>query len=454
MLLLLSTTAAVCASAAWWIATRRARERAILPEVIEAASGRGVLILDNDGRLEAIGPRARSLCGLEGRCDRFGLESIPVQGLDARIFAATCPELEDARSLEPCILWSADGSIEVDVDVIATRPERGTLPAAVAISPVARVGFTLDADFDAALAANLDEANLDEAKLDADSFDAEASPRSPAADSSPDAINASAPSNSEAPVMPENDSSRDASFDLMSSESPLANMRFLLAEDGPDNQLLMSYILLGLGADLVLVENGEEAVARASVERYDVVLLDLYMPRMDGFTAAKAIRKLCPDVPMIAISAREDVGDACRSVGFDELLAKPLRRRELIACVQRLRAERNYAPAIESSEPGTAADSDEALFDAMMADPEFAAMVREFRASVPGRIGAMREAFANEDWKLLESLAHQLRGASGGFGMNEVSEASAALEDLLRAAYDDEAYAEALDGLERVASNC
>ena len=113
--------------------------------------------------------------------------------------------------------------------------------------------------------------------------------------------------------------------------------RILVAEDNPNNQLLIKIILQKLGLDVTIVENGQLAVDKYQNENFDLVFLDINMPVMDGLTALKHIRAYEKDIqkytPIIALTANSINGDRERYIdeGMDNYLSKPFDRNQLIA---------------------------------------------------------------------------------------------------------------------------
>lgn len=114
--------------------------------------------------------------------------------------------------------------------------------------------------------------------------------------------------------------------------------RILLVEDNPDNQRLAARVLEGAGALVDNAENGEVAVAMAKDTLYDLILMDLMMPVMDGFQATAHIREseTAPNrVPIVALTAHATEGfrDRCLAAGMDDYLSKPFKKERLIALV-------------------------------------------------------------------------------------------------------------------------
>jgi CheY-like chemotaxis protein len=122
------------------------------------------------------------------------------------------------------------------------------------------------------------------------------------------------------------------------SSKPLAGISFLCAEDEPINQAILEENLLEDGARVVMVSNGREAVERIQKdgrEAYDIVLMDVQMPEMDGYEASRRILELAPDLPIIAQTAhafREEI-ERCLAAGMIAHIAKPIDPDALIKLV-------------------------------------------------------------------------------------------------------------------------
>ena len=127
---------------------------------------------------------------------------------------------------------------------------------------------------------------------------------------------------------------------------PLAGTRVLLAEDNPINALLARTLLARAGCSVQVAQDGEEAVAAANAEAFDLIFLDLRMPRLDGLGAARQIRNgggPCASAPLVALTA--DAGERERAqaleAGMDDFLTKPIDAARLVAVAERFTRREN-----------------------------------------------------------------------------------------------------------------
>jgi two-component system cell cycle response regulator DivK len=115
----------------------------------------------------------------------------------------------------------------------------------------------------------------------------------------------------------------------MSTPTP----RILIVEDNPDNRTLISDILQAMDYTVIEAMDGEEGVAKARAERPDLVLMDLSLPQMDGWTATRQIKadEALKKIPIIALTAHAMVGDREKALdaGCDDYISKPIDLREL-----------------------------------------------------------------------------------------------------------------------------
>jgi PAS domain S-box-containing protein len=244
------------------------------------------------------------------------------------------------------------------------------------------------------------------------------------------------------------------------NKTPLGG-RVLLAEDGPDNQRLLMAVLDNAGIQVDLAANGRIAVQRATEalhagRPYDVILMDMQMPEMDGYEATRRLREAGYTRPIIALTAHAMPADRrkCIDAGCDDYVAKPVDfptliakvRQQLPACPAPADAPAAAAPAAPATRPPRMTRP------AMLDDPMFASIIRDFARELPHRVADMGTAARAGAWQQLHRLAHQLKGAGGSCGFAGLSEAAGNLE--ARAARDDaEGAALALSELAQLAEH-
>jgi len=208
------------------------------------------------------------------------------------------------------------------------------------------------------------------------------------------------------------------------------HLTILVAEDNPVNQEVVAAMLRKRGHHIDVVANGQLAVDAVARARYDVVLMDIQMPEMDGFEATHAIRAtpLGKDLPIIALTAHALSGERerCLSHGMTDYLTKPLRAHELFAAVESWassgadRAE----PAAAAPQGGALPVDVEAFREQMrLAGAEAAVdqILDTFLDSTPQRIAAITGALASGNSVDIERAAHALKSAAGTIGANALA---------------------------------
>jgi PAS domain S-box-containing protein len=123
-----------------------------------------------------------------------------------------------------------------------------------------------------------------------------------------------------------------ANIDKEQKDHPEFSGRVLVAEDVRTNQMLIKILLERMGMDVTIAADGEQALQMALAEKFDLILMDIHMPRMDGYKATDALRKEGIKTPIVALTANAMKGDEkkCIDAGCDDYLAKPINRNELL----------------------------------------------------------------------------------------------------------------------------
>jgi len=220
---------------------------------------------------------------------------------------------------------------------------------------------------------------------------------------------------------------------------PARPLRILLAEDSLVNQKLAIGLLSREGHTVTVANDGREAVAAVAAQQFDVVLMDVQMPEMDGLEAASAIRAAeagaARHVPIIAMTAHAMKGDRerCLAAGMDDYVSKPIRAGQLMATVERAVSPRPAAEAQEAAVPeAPESDWSEAL-SAAGGDRELMKSVMEvFLEEAPQLMAAIRRALGAEDLSALRLAAHTLKGSLRYLGKSRAFDLAFSLETMAR----------------------
>jgi PAS domain S-box-containing protein len=204
--------------------------------------------------------------------------------------------------------------------------------------------------------------------------------------------------------------------DARRSRIPEVSGRILLAEDNPYNQKLIGLYARKTGAEVSVVENGEQAVEQALAGQFDLILMDLQMPVMGGIEAVTLLRQTLYDGPIVALTAHSMIGDREKvlAAGCDAFLTKPVDWQLLFEAI-----ETHLPAAVSQGGAGNAPGDDE---------HELQLLSLRFAAELPRMVGDITAAAAAADWERVRSLAHQMKGVAGGLGYPDLTELGARIE--------------------------
>ena len=244
------------------------------------------------------------------------------------------------------------------------------------------------------------------------------------------------------------------------SETGSASLRVLVADDNATNQQVAVGLLRKLGHRADVADDGGEAVARFELGNYDVVLMDMQMPGVDGAAATRLIRALPGPkarVPIIAMTANAMRGDReiCLKAGMDDYLAKPIDRHQLAALMKKwgpkdARPSRGSPPP--SVEPANEPDVETAWADAEaqtclredLGEDVFQALVANFCGGLNGRLGEIDQAAARGDTAAVAMIAHGIKGSALNLGFTRIGQTASELEQAAKAKHPFSAAAERL----------
>ncbi|HEY5242342.1 MAG TPA: response regulator [Polyangiaceae bacterium] len=215
------------------------------------------------------------------------------------------------------------------------------------------------------------------------------------------------------------DAGASASAPTAAREAPqaqLAGLRVLLVDDSDEGRALVEAYLASSGVALEPAADAPAALARLQRSTFDVILMDLHLPGMDGFAATREVRRLEKEsgsrpTPIVALSADalpETVEQAMRG-GFTEHLAKPIRKGDLIELLARYATSRGEQPASRQAATVTA-------------------LLPKFFANRERDVATLRGALAIEDFETIARLGHNMRGNGVSYGFPEVSAIGKRLE--------------------------
>ncbi len=251
----------------------------------------------------------------------------------------------------------------------------------------------------------------------------------------------------ESPNKEEAESTSDIICSALESNKQ-TDIKILLAEDSPANQAVVKAILKNKHEDIDIVNNGREAVEAALKKPYDIILMDLSMPIMDGLEATKMIR-LNPgpnhNATIIAMTANAFAEDRqkCIKAGMDDYISKPIDVPTFLLCLENWSSKTQNQKL--SSTPNTVRSNDdemEEVLDLILTET-LDQLVEDTSASIlptilsiyydetESRIPLMISQFEEKDWKGLKDEAHTLKSSSGSFGAYVLFEKARAIEEMI-----------------------
>jgi PAS domain S-box-containing protein len=213
--------------------------------------------------------------------------------------------------------------------------------------------------------------------------------------------------------------------------------RVLLAEDVPDIYVVLRQILQNMNLEVDIAEDGRLACTMAEKSRaqgrpYDLILMDIQMPKMNGYEATRWLREHRWKGPVVALTAHALVGDRekCLEAGCNDYLSKPITAAALGDILARYLRPAAADPTVAPRKPRPPVG----LLQSGILDPrQVAGLVTAFREELPSRALRIGQAIEQQDRTGLFELAHQLKGSAGLYGLDNLSETAATLCGRLQA---------------------
>jgi PAS domain S-box-containing protein len=214
--------------------------------------------------------------------------------------------------------------------------------------------------------------------------------------------------------------------------------RILLVEDGVDNQRLLRMQLSGAGGSVVIAENGQMAVDLATTQPFDLILMDMQMPVMDGYNATTELRRRGVTIPIIALTAYAMAEDRqkCLAAGCNAYLSKPVAEPTLLTSVSQYLGKlvpNDMTGNAISPRLACAPSRSDRLRSSLADDPRMMEIIPGFVDRLPGKVSQMLDLLKHPDLAELHRVLHGLVGSAGGYGFAAVSQPARKAQQSIRA---------------------
>ncbi|WJG09412.1 ATP-binding protein [Aliiglaciecola sp. LCG003] len=200
---------------------------------------------------------------------------------------------------------------------------------------------------------------------------------------------------------------------------PQINGRILVVDDNEDNRLLVAYLLAKTGAHFSLAEGGKAALELAGKEQFDLILMDMQMPDMDGLQATGKLLEQGFTKPIIMLTANVDNESIkqVEEVGATAHFAKPINSERFYKLLEQFMV-------IDVQPHGMVGDAP--------VGEGYAKLTQQYTASFEDKIIQFRAALSEQNWPILKELLHKLKGSAGSYGFDHISDLAEEIEDALQ----------------------
>ena len=219
----------------------------------------------------------------------------------------------------------------------------------------------------------------------------------------------------------------------------------LVADDEPVNKKLFAILLDKLGYGFIFAEDGEEAVQMAKDNEPELIFMDIRMPKMNGYDAAKKLRELGFEIPIIAVTAENvhDNHEKCQNAGINDLVIKPFKLSEIEMMLNKwlnkaLTSDSTEKQSIFFQTINSVFDAEEMLNTFMDNEEVAIPLLSRFIERSINQLENIKTFVKTGDWESIRRDAHMIRGASLTMGGLELGQAAAILEEAAKEVRKDE----------------
>ncbi len=218
--------------------------------------------------------------------------------------------------------------------------------------------------------------------------------------------------------------------------------RALVADDSASHQLLMLVLMKKIGLEAKIVGNGAAAIEAVDAENFDIIVMELRMPKVNGIDAARAIRQKGTTVPIIALLSDPYSVDLkeCLKVGFDGYIQKPITKKTLYDMMKKHLDGSQLRQANKSEN-----QFDESMLISTIAKgQDVSSVIDTYFEELPEILDDLSEANGNDDIEIIQELVKELKGASNDDGLGLLRKYAEDLEKVLKQTNMDKSH-EAID---------
>ncbi|MBN9382680.1 MAG: PAS domain S-box protein [Chitinophagaceae bacterium] len=230
----------------------------------------------------------------------------------------------------------------------------------------------------------------------------------------------------------------------------LTGRHFLVVEDNPINQKLMDYVLRKTGAAVTLADNGEQAIHQLKANEFDLIVMDLQMPGMDGYETTKYIRSnLRLRTPIMAMTANAINGEQirCLEAGMNDYMSKPFEFKDFYTHIAELLRNPSATPTPHDPSKDTANPYSLSLLEEVGDDEYLQDILHTFLANLPGQLAELQSACTEKDHDRVFFISHKLKGSCGMLQAVTLIEKLSMIQKLSKEKIDATEVVEEISGL-------